>query len=294
MNKIILLLACFATSALAEEVDNRQMLNLTESQRNHVLSEMRSLLTGTQNILAALANDDRVAVAEHAQSLGFNMKHKAENPLHDVLPKDFMMLGMSMHKDFDLIAADAITLKDTKHTLKQLSGTMGKCTACHATYQIRVSQASNTDKNGNEAMLDEVARRGSHVMPFDLEQTTHVFTKTDKGGVQQVIVKDKANTSQIKLIREHLSKISHEFARGDFSNPAKIHGDTMPGLTELRKAKPGQLKIDYKELADGAEIDYATDDITLLKALHQWFDAQLSDHARHAVSGHPHHLMHGD
>lgn len=96
------------------------------------------------------------------------------------------------------------------------------------------------------------------------------------------------------MIREHLSKISHEFAQGDFSNPVKIHGDTMPGLTELRKAKLGQLKIDYKELADGAEIDYATDDITLLKALHQWFDAQLSDHARHAVSGHPHHFMHDD
>ena len=40
----------------------------------------------------------------------------------------------------------------------------------------------------------------------------------------------------------------------------------MPGLAELRKAKLGQLKINYKELADGAEIDYATDDTTLLKS----------------------------
>jgi hypothetical protein len=288
MNKIIFLLAFIASSALADEVDSRQMLNLTEPQRNHVLTEMRSLLTGTQNILAALAKDDMAAVAGHAQSLGFNMKHKAENPLHDILPKNFMMLGMSMHKDFDLIAADAIALKDSKHTLKQLSDTLAKCTACHATYQIRPASAAN------DMRLDEVAQRGSHVMPFDLEQTTHVFTKTETGGVQQVIVKDKANTSQIKLIREHLSKISHEFAQGDFSGPAKIHGDTMPGLSTLRNAKPGQLKIDYKELADGAEIDYATDDTNLLKALHQWFDAQLSDHARHAVSGHPHHRMQGN
>jgi hypothetical protein len=228
------------------------------------------------------------AVAGHAQSLGFNMKHKAENPLHEVLPKDFMMLGMSMHKDFDLIAADAASLKDPKYTLKQLSDTMAKCTACHATYQIRPVSATK------EMRLDEVAQRGSQVMPFNLEQTTHVFTKTETGGVQQVIVKDKANTAQIKLIREHLNKISHEFAQGDFSNPAKIHGDTMPGLYELRKAKLGQLKINYKELADGAEIDYATDDTTLLKALHQWFDAQLTDHSRHAISGHPHHMMHGN
>ena len=229
MNKFILLLACFASSALAEEVDTRQLVQLTERQRNQVLTEMRSLLTGTQDILAALAKDDMAAVAEHAQSLGFNMKHKAENPLHEVLPKDFMMLGMSMHKEFDQIAADAISLKDSKHTLKQLSDTMGKCTACHATYQIRPSHASTAEKRASDARLDEVTQRGSQVMPFNLEQTSHVFSKTETGGIQQVIVKDKGNADQIKLIREHLNKISREFAQSDFSNPAKIHGERCRG-----------------------------------------------------------------
>jgi hypothetical protein len=294
MNKFILLLVFLTSSAVAEEVDNRQSLNLTEPQRNHVLGEMRALLTGTQNILAALAKDDMSTVAEHTQALGVNMEHKAENPLHEVLPKDFMQLGMSMHKDFDLIAADAATLKNPKHTLQQLSDTMAKCTACHATYQIRqVNVSQDTEKTG-EARLNEVADRGRHIMPFNLEQTTHIFSKTQQGGVQQVIAKDKANTEQISLIREHLAKISHEFKQGDFSNPAKIHGNTMPGLEMLRKAEPGRIKIDYKELADGAEINYATDDQKLVNALHQWFDAQLRDHSRHAVSGHPHHMMHGN
>lgn len=294
MKKIILLITWFATSALAEEVDNRQILNLTEPQRNHVLSEMRALLTGVQSIIGALAKEDMATVAESAKAIGFNMKHKAENPLHDVLPKDFMMLGMSMHKDFDVIATDAAILKDPKHTLIQISDTMGKCTACHITYQIRLSQVTDADKRTSEARLDEVAQRGRHVMPFNLEQTTHVFTKTENGGVQQVIVKDKSNTGQIKLIREHLAKISQKFKQGDFSNPAKIHGDTMPGLDELQKAKPGQIRFDYQELVDGAEINYSTGDAALIKALHQWFDAQLSDHARHAVSGHSHHAIHGN
>jgi hypothetical protein len=136
----LLFVLCLTTlTVMAGEADNRQVLTLSNPQRNHVLGEMRSLLAGTQNILGALAKDDVAAVAEHARALGFNMKHKAENPLHDVLPKDFMQLGMSMHKDFDLIAADAETLKDPKHTLQQLSATMGKCTACHETYQIQVS-----------------------------------------------------------------------------------------------------------------------------------------------------------
>jgi len=147
-------------------------------------------------------------------------------------------------------------------------------------------------EKASEQRLDEVVQRGSHVMPFNLEQTTHVFSKTEKGGVQQVIVKDPANVEQIKLIREHLTKISHEFQQGDFSNPAKIHGDTMPGLDELRKAKPNQIDIVYKESPDGAEINYSTDSPALINAIHQWFDAQLSDHARHAISGHSNHQMH--
>ena len=43
-------------------------------------------------------------------------------------------------------------------------------------------------EKASEQRLDEVVQRGSHVMPFDLEQTTHVFSKTEQGGVQQVIV----------------------------------------------------------------------------------------------------------
>jgi hypothetical protein len=33
----------------------------------------------------------------------------------------------------------------------------------------------------------------------------------------------------------------------------------------------------------GAQIGYSTDDPSLINTIHQWFDAQLSDHARHAV-----------
>jgi hypothetical protein len=147
-------------------------------------------------------------------------------------------------------------------------------------------------EKASEQRLDEVVKRGSHVMPFDLEQTTHVFSKTEQGGVQQVIVKDSANVEQIKLIREHLTKISHEFQQGDFSNPAKIHGENMAGLEELRKAKHGELTVDYRELPNGAEIVYSTQLPVLIHAIHQWFDAQLSDHARHAVSGHANHQTH--
>jgi hypothetical protein len=140
--------------------------------------------------------------------------------------------------------------------------------------------------------IDEVAQRGKHVMPFDLKQTQHIFTKTEKGGVQKVIARDPKNSQQIGLIRQHLTKISGEFSHGDFSDPAKIHGKDMPGLAALRTAKPGQLLVQYQTLPDGAEITYSTEDPALTAAIHQWFDAQLADHGSDAMPGMDHGSMH--
>ncbi len=132
------MLGIFTATAAANEVDKRQTLPLTEHQRNHVLTEMRGLLSSTQNILDALSREDMVAVAREARALGMGMVHKGEDHLKAVLPKEFMQLGMSVHKSFDKMALDAESLKDPKHTLRQLGESMQKCNACHATYQIRV------------------------------------------------------------------------------------------------------------------------------------------------------------
>jgi hypothetical protein len=157
---------------------------------------------------------------------------------------------------------------------------------------LLVINPSYAVEKASEKRLDDVVKRGVHVMPFDLELTTHVFSKTVEGGVQEVIVKDPNDYQQIKLIREHLSTISAEFQQGDFSNPAKIHGDNMPGLEALRTAKLNLVSAIYEDLPHGAKITYSTDEVSLITALHQWFDAQLSDHSRHAVSGHSNHKMH--
>jgi hypothetical protein len=154
-----------------------------------------------------------------------------------------------------------------------------------------LSQSSFAEKASPER-LKEVTQRGMHVMPFDLKQTQHIFSKTETGGVQQVIVRNSPNPQQIELIRQHLTKISQEFSHGDFSNPAKIHGQDMPGLAELRKAEPGQLHVVYKELENGAEITYSSEQPGLVDAIHRWFDAQLSDHGSDAIPGHGHGDMH--
>ena len=128
---------------------------------------------------------------------------------------------------------------------------------------------------------EEVTARGAQVMPFDLEQTMHVFQKLEDGGLQKVVVKDPSNKKQIALIQAHLKEEAERFRRGDFSDPAKIHGEDMPGLAEL-KAEAGQIDVSYAALRDGAQIRYTTKDPKMVMALHRWFDAQLSDHGHYA------------
>lgn len=134
----------------------------------------------------------------------------------------------------------------------------------------------------------EVAERGKDVMPFQLQATVHIFTKTADGGTQRVVARNIADAGQTLLVRQHLQEIRTQFLKGDFSGPAHIHGQDMPGLAQLRAAKPGQIAIDYREVEGGAELVFRSADGRLVSALHQWFDAQVSDHGRDAMAGHGH------
>ncbi|NRQ39902.1 aspartate carbamoyltransferase [Nonomuraea sp. NN258] len=130
----------------------------------------------------------------------------------------------------------------------------------------------------------EIAAKGGRVMPFDLERTTHRFAKSGTGGVQTVTADEPSDAGQVKLIREHLAAEAAAFRSGDYGDPAAIHGGEMPGLRALEQ---GHARIDvrYAETSAGGSITYTTSDAALIEALHAWFDAQVSDHGRHAEHG---------
>ena len=127
----------------------------------------------------------------------------------------------------------------------------------------------------------QVAERGAQVMPFDLDRTTHIFTKLDNGGLQQVL-SDDGDTAQIGLIREHLAEEADRFSQGDFHDPEMIHDADMAGLHELTMGA-GRLNIVYSDTDSGGQILYTTADADLVSALHAWFDQQVADHGNHAT-----------
>ena len=135
-----------------------------------------------------------------------------------------------------------------------------------------------------ETRQEEIAEKGAEVMPFDLEKTTHIFEKTETGGVQKVVADDPNDAEQVARIREHLEEEAAAFRQGDLSDPSEIHGEEMPGVKEL-EAGAKEMVIHYSELPDGAKIEYESSDPALVTALHTWFDVQVSDHGDHAEDG---------
>jgi hypothetical protein len=128
---------------------------------------------------------------------------------------------------------------------------------------------------------ERVHQMAHSVMPFDMSKTIHIFKMTESGGVQRVIAKDVDDTDQIALIRRHLKHEAEKFRRGDYSDPAMLHGSDMPGLKELQAGAAG-IKVSYAVLPEGAEIAFETTNIHLLTAIHRWFGAQLSEHGADA------------
>lgn len=124
---------------------------------------------------------------------------------------------------------------------------------------------------------------GASVMPFDIGRTVHVFTPDPGGGVQSVLSRD-GDPAQVALIRSHLRKEAVAFARGDYADPAAIHGADMPGLKELQ-AGATRVRVAYEPVPGGARLRFSSRDPALVAALHRWFAAQLSDHGADATTG---------
>lgn len=130
----------------------------------------------------------------------------------------------------------------------------------------------------------EIAERGAMVMPFDLDRSTHVFEPREDGGRQSVI-SDDGDPAQIALIREHLAHEAERFARGDFHDPAMIHGQDMAGLHTLMMGHE-RMTVSYADVEGGGEILYTSDDADIVRAIHAWFEQQVRDHGAHAHGGH--------
>lgn len=117
--------------------DNRTAVVLGAGERTLILSEMRGLLAGTQGILEGINHNDAKQVAQAARAVGMASAADVNPVLIAKLPLPFKQLGMSVHRDMDDLAQAAENGKPAAELQTMLTGTLSKCVACHAAWQIK-------------------------------------------------------------------------------------------------------------------------------------------------------------
>ena len=124
-------------SGPAKQADQRAPLVLLDAERHIVLEEMRNFLAVLQIITDALPREDMKEIARAARTMGSGAANEIPPKTVAKLPEEFKVLAGGVHTTFDLMALDAESLADPKHTLTQMNDLLQKCNACHGIYQIK-------------------------------------------------------------------------------------------------------------------------------------------------------------
>lgn len=241
------------------------MMTMTDTTPMGNMSQMMQMMANHMQMMGSLSMTDTMPMMNSMMPMSGTM------PMGDIsqmMPMMMQMMGLHMQ----MMGLHLQMMGQMHGSTSDVMPMMGMA---HP-QQPGMMRGAMTER---QAMVAEV---GQAVMPFDLDATTHIFEKTEQGGIQQVVADDPDDADTIAQIRTHLAEQEERFAQGDFHNPQMIHGTAMPGLHE-RMMGADQIVIEYSELPNGAQILYTTDDADLIAAIHSWFDAQVADHGQHAV-----------
>jgi len=122
--------------------DGRASIQLTASEKDLVLSEMRSFLNSIQQIIDGVNKNDMTQVETAARRVGQAAQEAVPGTLMGKLPIAFKQLGFDTHAKFDQLALDASQFGDRGQALEQLAILMQNCVACHAGHRIDVVEGS--------------------------------------------------------------------------------------------------------------------------------------------------------
>jgi hypothetical protein len=127
-----------------------------------------------------------------------------------------------------------------------------------------------------DAAFASMQERGEQAMGVDQSTSTHVFDALPDGGRIE-LQRDVNDPAGVARIREHLQHIAHTFTVGDFSTPAFVHLQEVPG-TAVLAAKREVIRYTYRELPRGGELRIVTQDAQALQAIHEFMSFQRQHH----------------
>ncbi len=126
----------FAPTLLAEQ-DARQLVEMPDMMRTHMLGNMRDHLTAINEILNHLALDELDQAADVAEDrLGFSsLESHGASHIAKVMPQGMRDAGTAMHRaasQFARIAQEG----DALPAYQKLKDITAACVACHAAYRV--------------------------------------------------------------------------------------------------------------------------------------------------------------
>lgn len=125
--------------------------------------------------------------------------------------------------------------------------------------------------------MDEMNKRGDHVMGFDHTKTTHHFRLRPDGGAIEITANSNTDNESRDQIRTHLGHIAQMFAEGNFNAPMLIHEQVPPGVPIMKELK-GEIEYKFEATKRGATIRIKTSNTRALEAIHSFLRFQIKEH----------------
>ena len=129
---------------------------------------------------------------------------------------------------------------------------------------------------GSDSAHAAMQERGRKAMGVDQNTSTHRFDALEHGGRIE-LQRDVDDPAGVTQIREHLQTIAAAFKSGDFSAPAFVHMQQVPGA-DVMAARRNVITYTFSELPRGGELRITTRDPAALEAIHAFLSFQRSDH----------------
>lgn len=131
---LALLLSCAERHEPAASTDLRTPLHLPAEGQHALRTEMRTMLASLNRILEGLAREDTAAMAGAARASG--LATAADPHLEQLLPAEFLRMGVATHRQFDTLAAAIQAGIPRDSVVDRLGRLTGSCVACHETYRL--------------------------------------------------------------------------------------------------------------------------------------------------------------
>ena len=128
--------------------------------------------------------------------------------------------------------------------------------------------------------------RGRMVMGVAQYTSSHRFDSLEDGGRIE-LVRNTDDSAGVAMIRAHLQEIISGFASGDFSAPAAVHLQRVPG-SDVMAARREAIRYSYRELPRGGEVRMVTKDPAALRAIHEFLEFQRREHRAPVTGEHKH------